>query len=88
LILQQDHKTLNQRVPGSSPGAPTKQKFLVSNSFARCRLRPKRVSCDVFLVGRRTVRLLCGFSFVSVSSPRSIQRADPMVQVGYLLVVE
>jgi hypothetical protein len=27
--------TLNQRVPGSSPGAPTKGKSLVSNSFAR-----------------------------------------------------
>jgi hypothetical protein len=41
-----------------------------------------------FMVGRRTVRLLCGFSFVSVSSPHSIQRADPTVQVDYMLVVE
>ncbi len=42
--------TLNQRVPGSSPGAPTKQEFLVSSSFASCRLRTNRVSCDVFVV--------------------------------------
>jgi hypothetical protein len=74
---------------GSSPASPTKGESLVSNSFARCRLRPKRVSCDGFCgrtsYGRIALR---GFSFVSVSSPRSIRRADPMVQVDYLLVVE
>src|SRR5246127_5945752 len=36
--------TLNQRVPGSSPGAPTKQSQILSWDFART----KRVSCDVF----------------------------------------
>jgi hypothetical protein len=40
--------TLNQRVPGSSPGAPTKQKAILSNSFERRRPRTKRVSCDAF----------------------------------------
>jgi len=40
----------------------------------------------LFVVGRRTARLLCDFSFVSVSSPHSMQRADPMVQVDYVLV--
>ena|ERR1700730_2025014 len=42
----------------------------------------KRVSCATFFV----VGLLCDFSFVS--SPHSIQRADPMVQVDYVLVVD
>jgi len=42
----------------------------------------------LFVVGCRTARLLCDFSFVSVSSPDSIQRADPVVQVDYVLVVE
>jgi hypothetical protein len=41
-----------------------------------------------FIVWTDTARLLCGFSFVSVSSPHSIQRADPTVQVDYVLVVE
>jgi hypothetical protein len=50
-------RTLNQRVPGSSLGAPTKQKFLVSNSFARCRLRPNGSRATLFIVGLRTVRL-------------------------------
>jgi hypothetical protein len=40
------------------------------------------------VVERRAVRLLCGFSFVSVSSPHSIQRADPMVPADYVAVVE
>src|SRR5215471_10568922 len=50
---------LNQRVPGSSTGAPTKEKPFFSNSFAKWRLRTKRVSCDVS-VWTDTARLLCG----------------------------
>jgi hypothetical protein len=71
----------------------TKRKSLVSNSFARCLLRTKRILCDVF--SNRTshgwiaVRLfLCFCIFVYASSPHSIQRADPMVQGDYVLVVE
>ena len=41
-----------------------------------------------FFVWADTAGLLFGFSFVSVSSPHSIQRADPMGQVDYVLVVE
>ena len=79
--------TLNQRVPGSSPGAPTKEKTFLSNGFAKWRPRTKRVSCDVFCV-TDAARLLCGFCLVFVSSSDSIQRADPMVQVDYVLIVE
>ena len=61
LIVLNPWLTLNQRVPGSSPGAPTKEKTLLSNSFAKWRPRTKRVSCDVF-VWTDAARLLCGFS--------------------------
>jgi hypothetical protein len=52
----------------------------------------KRVSCDVpcdwrshRVDWRATFRI---FSFALVSSPRSIQRENPMIQGAYLLVVE
>src|SRR5215831_11528622 len=50
--------------------------------------REQSGSRPTFFVWTDTARLLCGFSFVSVSSPHSIQRADPTVQVDYVLVVE
>jgi hypothetical protein len=40
--------TLNQRVPGSSPGAPTKPKALFLNKLEERSPRTKRVSCDAF----------------------------------------
>jgi hypothetical protein len=43
------------------------------------------------LRGQIAVRLFlcfCIFAFVYASSPHSIQRADPMVQVDYVFVVE
>src|SRR6202795_960463 len=43
-----EQMTLNHRVPGSSPGAPTKEKPFFSSTFARFRSRTKRVSCDAF----------------------------------------
>src|SRR5690349_8554322 len=55
----QNRLTLNQLVPGSSPGAPTKEKAFFSNTFAGCRSRTKRVSraafrdrtrCDEFII--------------------------------------
>jgi hypothetical protein len=63
-IVLNPQLTLDQRVPGSSPGAPTKVKSLVSNSFARCRLRTKRFSCDVLwsmMRGQIAVRLFLRF---------------------------
>src|SRR5215472_15343573 len=55
---------------------------------SRNRGREQSGSRATFFVWTDTARLLCGFSFVSVSSPHSIQRADPTVQVDYVLVVE
>ena len=60
LIVLNPGLSLNQRVPGSSPGAPTTQKVFFSKSFAKRRPRTKRVSCDAFCgrtshAGRGTV---------------------------------
>ena len=95
LILLGNHAPLNQRVPGSSPGAPTKQVSLFANGFAGSRPRTKRVSCDVFCGrtshGRIAVRPFLRFSifsFVSVPSPHLVERADLTVQVEYALVAE
>ena len=79
--------TLNQRVPGSSPGAPTKEKATFSSSFAGWRSRTSGSRATFFCRpprGRIAVRLF----LASVSSPHSKQRADPMVQVDYVLIVE
>src|SRR5215467_7928863 len=72
LIVLNPWLTLNQRVPGSSPGAPTKEKTFFSNSFAKW--RPRTISCDVFCVdghGQIAVRLfLCFCIFTPFDTAR------------------
>jgi hypothetical protein len=61
--------TLNQRVPGSSPGAPTIAKAFFFNRLREELPRTNWVSCDVFSIQGLAARLLCDISFVSVPSP-------------------
>jgi hypothetical protein len=68
------------RPPRKKPSFPiaSRDDGREQTGFVRCFL----------MVGCRAAGLLCDFSLVSVSSPHSIQRADPMLQVDYVLVVE
>jgi hypothetical protein len=48
LIFRNQSLSLNHRVPGSSPGAPTKQKSFGFSQLGGGSPRTKRLSCDAF----------------------------------------
>jgi hypothetical protein len=58
--------SLNQRVQGSSPGAPTKQEPLFFKRLREWSPRTERVSCDVF----------CG------RTSRAVRRVDAKMRFG------
>ncbi|WP_271673109.1 hypothetical protein [Bradyrhizobium sp. CCBAU 51627] len=80
-------RTLNQRVPGSGPGAPT-IKALLDQSLGRAAFREQNGSrAKLFGIGRYTTGpgvdlILCFCTFT-----HSIQRGNPMVQADHVLVV-
>ena len=54
------HQTLNQRVPGSSPGAPTTPGYWPARGFFKFLGRTNRGSCDVSMVARRATSRIMG----------------------------
>ena len=90
LIFLANYTSLNQRVPGSSPGAPTKQDQSLTNNAHQ----NGRLSWEAGLIrsdfgrGASEFRSLCALSFVSAPSRDEIQNSDRLVQVDYMPVVE
>ena len=69
LIFQQNHRPLNQRVPGSSPGAPTKQKAFTFNKLRKRSPRTKGSRTTFFAAGLRMAKLLCDFFCIRIFIP-------------------
>ena len=84
-----NHAPLNQRVPGSSPGAPTKPDQVLLGNSSQNGLFSWETSLIRYEVRSRTeLKLLCALSFVSAASCHEIPCADQLVQVTYVLVVD
>ena len=81
--------TLNQRVPGSSPGAPTKQEqslATLANQNGPFSWKASLIRSEVR--SRTEFKLLRALSLFLHPSRYEIQRADRLVQVEYMLVVD